>query len=76
MQTAKLFKNGRSQAVRLPKECKFEGKDVLVRKVGDAVIIFPRDKVWETFLHGLDGFTDDFMEDGRVQPSMQKRKGL
>jgi antitoxin VapB len=76
MQTAKLFQNGRSQAVRLPKECKFEGNDVLVQKVGDSVIIFPKDKVWETFLHGLENFTDDFMKDGREQPGMQKRKGL
>jgi antitoxin VapB len=76
MQTAKLFQNGRSQAVRLPKECKFEGNDVLVQKVGDSVIIFPKDKVWETFLNGLNGFTDDFMKEGSGQPGMQKRKGL
>ncbi len=76
MQTAKLFKNGRSQAVRLPKEYNFTGNDVLIQKVGSSVIVFPNDKVWETFLHGLYGFTDDFMVDGREQPEMQKRKGL
>jgi antitoxin VapB len=76
MQTAKLFKNGRSQAVRLPKEYNFTGNDVLIQKVGSSVILFPNDKVWETFLHGLYGFTDDFMLDGREQPEMQEREGL
>jgi len=55
MQTAKLFQNGRSQAVRLPKEYNFEGTDVLIQKIGDSVILFPKNRVWETFLHGLHG---------------------
>ena len=73
MQTAKLFVNGRSQAVRLPKEFNFSGKDVFIQKVGESVILFPKDKVWETFLNGLNGFTDDFMAGGREQPPMQER---
>jgi antitoxin VapB len=76
MQTAKLFQNGRSQAVRLPKEYNFPGTDVLIQKVGESVILFPKDKVWETFLHGLFGFTDDFLANGREQPEMQEREGL
>ena len=76
MQTAKLFQNGRSQAVRLPKEYNFSGNDVLIQKVGSSVILFPNDKVWETFLHGLYGFTNDFMLEGRDQPEMQERDGL
>jgi len=76
MQTAKLFQNGRSQAVRLPKEYNFTGDAVLIQKVGDSVILFPKDKVWETFLNGLYGFTDDFMANGREQPEMQERDGL
>ncbi|GHT48349.1 hypothetical protein FACS1894102_1180 [Spirochaetia bacterium] len=52
MQTARLFVNGRSQAVRLPKEYQFQGADVYIQKVGEAVILFPVDKEWETFLHG------------------------
>jgi antitoxin VapB len=39
--TAKLFMHGRSQAVRLPKDCRFEGKEVKVTKVGDKVILEP-----------------------------------
>jgi len=76
MQTAKLFQNGRSQAVRLPKEYKFKGDDVFIQKVGEAVILFPKDRVWETFLAGFNGFTEDFMETGRDQPAMQERDGL
>ena len=76
MQTAKLFQNGRSQAVRLPKEYNFEGTDVLIQKIGDSVILLPKNRMWETFLHGLYGFTDDFMENGREQPQMEERKGL
>ncbi len=41
MATAKLFRNGRSQAVRLPKEFRFEGEEVSVRREGDAVILEP-----------------------------------
>ena len=76
MHTAKLFKNGRSQAVRLPKDYQFSGSDVFIQKIGDSVIIFPKDKIWKTFLHGLDGFTKDYLREGREQPPMQKRKGL
>jgi antitoxin VapB len=76
MQTARLFVNGRSQAVRLPKECQFEGKDVYIRKVGEAVILFPVDKAWETFLHGLNSFSDDFMSEGRDQGTDQVREEL
>ena len=76
MQTAKLFQNGRSQAVRLPKEYNFKGDDVFIQKVGETVILFPKDRACETFLEGLNGFTDDFMATGREQPDMQEREGL
>ena len=76
MQIAKLFQNGRSQAVRLPKEYNFIGNDVFIQKVGEAVILFPKDRAWETFMHGLNGFTDDFLANGREQPEMQEREGM
>jgi len=74
MQNAKLFMNGRSQAVRLPKEYQFPGNDVLIQKVGNAVILLPHDKSWEVFLHGLNNFTDDFMDEGRDQGINQQRE--
>jgi len=76
MQTAKLFMNGRSQAVRLPKEFQFKGDDVLIQKVGDAVILVPHEKSWEVFIHGLNNFSEDFMKDGRRQGAGQKRNSL
>jgi len=50
MQTAKLFMNGNSQAVRLPKEYRFSGSEVGIKKVGSTVMIYPENSVWETFL--------------------------
>ena len=75
METAKIFENGRSQAVRLPKRFRFDGEEVLVQKLGRAVLLIPKDAAWETFRSGLDGFTDDFME-RRKQPPMQERDAL
>ena len=76
MHTAKLFMNGRSQAVRLPKDYQFSGDDVIIQKHGDAVILLPHNKAWETFLHGLNSFSDDFMEDGRDQGIDQERESF
>lgn len=76
MKTARIFLNGRSQAVRLPKEYQFSGEDVYIQKVGDAVILMPKNKDWEVFLHGLHSFSDDFMEEGRDQGSEQTREAL
>ena len=76
METAKLFINGSSQAVRLPKEYRFPGNEVGIRKVGNSAILFPKDQVWETFLQGLNGFTDDFMTEGREPQLEQERETL
>jgi len=76
MQTARLFVNGRSQAVRLPKEYQFKGENVFIQKVGDAVLLVPVDKDWETFLHGLNSFSDDFMSEGRDQGIDQEREAF
>src|SRR6266702_4031175 len=49
-ETAKLFKNGESQAVRLPKEFRFPGKDVLIKRVGSADVLLPKARSWETLV--------------------------
>ena len=66
METAKLFTNGKSQAVRLPKEFRFAGSEVYAQKVGEALLLLPKDKVWETFVEGLNGFSPDFLAGGRA----------
>lgn len=65
METAKIFENGRSQAVRLPKKFRLDGSEVFVQRLGHAVILVPKELAWQTFLDGLDGFTEDFLADGR-----------
>jgi antitoxin VapB len=60
MNTARIFKNGQSQAIRLPKEFRFSGDKVGIRKVGDIVYLFPEDKAWDLFMQGVDAFDDGF----------------
>ena len=76
MMTAKLFENGRSQAVRLPKEYRFNGDEVAINKVGDIVILMPKESKWSGFLNSLELFSDDFMSNGREQPAAQEREAL
>jgi len=72
-QTAKLFKTGRSQAVRLPKAFRFEGKEVFIRKEGNNVILSEKPESWEGFFNSSAQVTDDFMVE-RVDLPLQKRK--
>ena len=58
--TAKLFQNGQSQAVRLPKEYRFNSEEVCIKKIGDLVLLFQKEKEWEIFMSGVNGFSDDF----------------
>jgi len=73
MTTAKLFANGQSQAVRLPKEFRFEGDEIYVKKIGKAVLLFPKGEEWNMFLARLTGFSDDFMANGREEQSTEER---
>jgi antitoxin VapB len=75
MRTAKLFRNGRSQAVRLPKEFRFDGTQVFVKKVGNTVVLIPEQGSWQTLFDSLEQFSDDFME-SRNQPEQQVREDL
>jgi antitoxin VapB len=75
MHTAKLFINGRSQAVRLPKEFRFSGNDVFINKIGNIVILIPRDDPWASLASSLEQFTDDYMET-RDQPTQNPRQPL
>ena len=75
METAKLFKNGKSQAVRLPKEFRFSGDQVFVKRVGNAVVLIPHNAPWESLISSLSLFTDDYLSD-RQQPELQERDGM
>jgi antitoxin VapB len=75
MERAKLFKNGQSQAVRLPKHLRFEGTEVFARKLGTAVILLPVNDPWGSLRQALGGFSDDFLSE-RAEPALQDREGL
>ena len=72
---AKLFMNGQSQAVRLPKQFRFEGKTVSIQKVGDSVVLSPVKDTWESFLEAAADFSADFMAE-REQGAQLDRKGF
>lgn len=76
MMTAKVFENGRSQAIRLPKECRFSSDEVMVNKIGDIVILLPKQDKWDSFMRAIDMFSDDFMADGRAIDVSQEREAL
>ena len=63
MKTAKLFQNGQSQAVRLPKEFRFEGNQVYIQRVGSAIVLLPYAEPWEALFESLEMFSDDFTAD-------------
>ena len=73
MQRAKIFQSGRSQAVRLPKEFRFNGTEVYVKRVGNAVVLLPTEDAWDSLAQALDLFSDDYMSD-REQPIAQERE--
>ena len=62
MKTAKLFINGQSQAVRLPKEYRFSGDEVGITRVGEVVMLYPKGREDKLFFSSLGGFTDDFFD--------------
>ena len=75
MKTAKVFQNGQSQAVRLPKEFRFDDSEVFIKKSGNVVQLIPRSDSWNSLFGSLKKFSRDFMND-RVQPELDKRESL
>ena len=61
MKTAKLFRNGQSQAVRLPKEFRLKGEKVFIKKMGNVLVLIPTDDPWKLLFDSLEDFSDDFM---------------
>ena len=76
MTTARIFKSGNSQAVRLPKEFRFGVDEVEIYRRGDEVVLRPRIKTLAEALSILAKLSPDFMEDGRDQGSPQEREEL
>ncbi len=76
MDRAKLFKNGQSQAVRLPKRLRFEGTEVYARRLGNGVLLLPIDDPWGSLREALEMFSSDFMEEREQPAAPQKREAL
>ena len=75
MDTAKIFENGKSQAVKLPKAYRLKGKEVYITKLGDAIILLPKKNKWDSLISSLDKFTNDFMAE-TIQPDLENRERI
>lgn len=76
MQTAKLFQNGQSQAVRLPKEFRMAGKEVYIKKQGEAIVLLPKEKSWAPLFESLNHFEKDFRIERNQPTENQKREPM
>lgn len=75
MNTAKIFKSGNSQAVRLPKGFQLEGNEVYIKRVGKNIILTTKNDPWAGLIDSLDMFSEDFMTE-RQQPPADQREEL
>jgi antitoxin VapB len=73
MDTAKLSKSGNSQAVRLPKEYRFVGDEVGIKRMGDAVVLLPKDAPWQILFDALAAFSEDTRIVREPQSTPQER---
>jgi len=76
MKTAKLFMNGQSQAVRLPKEFRMAGNEVYIKKEGEVVMLLPKEKSWDTLFDSLKHFAKDFKIERDQPVADQKREPM
>lgn len=76
MATAKVFRSGNSQALRIPKEYALKGPEVEIFRRGDELVIREQAATMARAFELLSGMPDDFLPDGRSDPPPQKRKGL
>jgi antitoxin VapB len=76
MLSSKVFNSGNSQAIRLPKEYQVNEKEMFIQKVGSTIILYPKMNPWQAFERSLTEFSEDFMQEGREQPVIQRREGL
>ncbi len=72
MHTAKVFRIGRNQVIRLPKEFRVEGSEVYLKQTPDGFLVLARDP-WDVFMAGVQELPDDFMAEGRRQPALETR---
>lgn len=76
MSTTKVFTNGRSQAVRIPKEYRFDVDEVYINKIGDAIVLTPMESLAHEFDIGAAMLSEDFLSDGMPEEIKTKREIL
>jgi len=74
--TAKIFRNGASQAVRLPKEFRFDADEVCIKRIGSAVLLYPKGAAWDLMGSVLGKVDEDFMPERQQPTRADKRKRL
>lgn len=74
--TVKAFEDNEDQAEQLPEKFQFDADEMMVQKLGDAVLLAPKSSAWNVFVDGLEGFTDDIFDGGRDQGVQQEREPL
>jgi antitoxin VapB len=72
MAVAKVFRTGRSQAIRLPKEFRVEADEVLLKRTDEGFLVIVKDP-WDVFFEGVEQLSDEFLARERVQPPLEKR---
>ena len=70
--TARLFRNGRNQAVRLPKEYELDAEEVYIQREGEKLIITPKPRSWEAYFEHGRRLSDDFPESIEDVPPQQR----
>ncbi|MCX8010695.1 MAG: antitoxin [Ignavibacteria bacterium] len=75
MTTAKLFRSGKSQVVKLPKSFCIKGDEAYISKIGEAIILLPKKGKWDSLFSAIKKFSSDFMNE-RTQPNLEKRDKL
>ena len=70
MEKAEIIKNGDNKMVVLPKDFNSGNDEILMRRIGNMVVLVPKDDVWANFMDGINGFTEDFFPTGRETHAM------
>lgn len=76
METAKVFEYEENKAIKLPADFRLQEDEMIVRRLGGMILLVPKSKVWESFMEGINGFSEDFMADGRVEDYPSVREAL
>jgi antitoxin VapB len=72
MAIAKVFRTGRSQAIRLPKEFRVDADTVHLKRTAEGFLVITKEP-WEVFFEGVEQLSDNFLGRERVQPKLEKR---